>query len=106
LVVKAFKAIRNNTRKVITGQTCCGHPGEPGCWMGKPDPGRGHRHPHPHWRVDGRHSFPSRGSRRVRSRAARRPSRADVDVPSTPTFVNPHHPLARTTGGSQLVVGW
>jgi len=23
--------IRNNATKILKGQTCCGHPGEPGC---------------------------------------------------------------------------
>ncbi len=28
---KALLAARNILKKAVTGQTCCGHPGEPGC---------------------------------------------------------------------------
>lgn len=31
MALKLIKTVRNNAKKVITGQTCCGHPGEPGC---------------------------------------------------------------------------
>jgi hypothetical protein len=28
---KLWLLFRNNTKKILTRRTCCGHPGEPGC---------------------------------------------------------------------------
>jgi hypothetical protein len=54
-------AVSNTLIKVRGHQGCCGHHGQPGCWMpadppreGGTDSGdhpHGHGHEHPHWRV-------------------------------------------------------
>lgn len=31
LPIKLTKFVRNQGRKLLKRQTCCGHPGEPGC---------------------------------------------------------------------------
>jgi len=40
--------IRNRLR--FPPRTCCGHPGEPGCWEPAEGPGPGHGHPGWHQR--------------------------------------------------------
>jgi len=47
---KFYLAVRNTWIKISKRQSCCGHPGEPGCWQGVPEShGSGdHHHSHQH----------------------------------------------------------
>lgn len=31
LTLKLYMVLRNGGRRIVTGSSCCGHPGEPGC---------------------------------------------------------------------------